>query len=197
MCPRCCPRTRSHARESAGRWPVRLFALATIVALACASPACGRRAVVELHSGEEYHLAITRSDTSSIYLDAGDGREVEVERTEIADIDHPGVSAMGIGALLCLLSIGPLWATGVLIHDAAKGETNSALAWFGFGGMALGLAGPGIGLIVDGERRWSALHNAARHGVALSDRLVVSAWFRVTGNLDTAPTGGLLVELPF
>ncbi len=105
--------TETRARRSAG--PLGVAALAAALATGCTS------ATIQLEDGPPIDGEIVRSDARQLVVRTGQG-DIEIERSRIADIDHPGNVAMVVGGVM--LGISSAMITVPLIAPSGRDEVD-------------------------------------------------------------------------
>lgn len=121
----------------------RVF-LSAVLALGCFG--C-TTADVALRSGPVISGQILGGDERVLHVDSGYG-VVEVERSDIADIDHPGLGAMVTGASIAMLYaplvLGGLWVAAT-DRDPQNATIGQILVFSGGSGLLLGGVIAGVG----------------------------------------------------
>ena len=129
---------------------LRWQALALTVALVGVCSACGKRAVVTTNSGAKFIGHIEGNDRKRVFIRTRPGRAA-VHKKDIQDIDHPGNTAITMGAATA--------AAGALLFimgGSAEPTECGGCAYSGAATVGVGAAISSWGAIVWGESKGAA-----------------------------------------
>ena len=117
---------------------------ASVAALLLCTCACSS-ATIYRRDAPDLEATLVGGNTKHLYVETEDGRVVQLERSKITDIDHPGNVAAVVGGIL-----------------TAEGGALVALDWYGperptgiFTVMGALIAVPGLILLAHGLIEWS------------------------------------------
>ena len=97
------------------RQAVALVLLITLV------QGCSTSAAIERRSGPTMVGRIDYSEANRLYITADDNERYSIERTDVANIDHPGKIGMVVGAITGGVGVGFL-LLAPLAHDCSSRE---------------------------------------------------------------------------